>query len=157
MVDVPIFDVISMHDFSKEQIIAILDAAEEIKRAIHSSQEKVAFEKKYHHPIHRLLEQVLVGTPFTENSTRTYHSSRTAVLRAGGQVDGFPSDVLTSLKKGETLADTSDNLSSRSWYIPVTSKFFLSLAIYLIGSSSEKYKNTSLKPLYSIFFCFLIL
>ncbi len=101
-------DIISMHDFSKEQIIAILDAAEEVKRAIHDPEGfGRIFKEKYGRTINNLLEGKLVGTLFLENSTRTFFSTRTAVIRAGGRVDGFPSKVYTSLEKGETWCDTS--------------------------------------------------
>ncbi len=100
-------DIISMRDFDKDEIIAILDAAEDVEKAIHDPSFGSTFRRKYGRDINKLLEDTLVGTLFVENSTRTFHSFRAAVLKTGGNVDGFPSDTYTSLKKGETWADTS--------------------------------------------------
>jgi len=100
-------DIISMRDFTKDEIIAILDAAEDVERAIHDPSYGSTFRRKYGRDINRLLEDILVGTLFVENSTRTYHSFRAAVMHTNGQVDGFPTEAYTSLKKGETWADTA--------------------------------------------------
>ncbi len=101
-------DVISMRDFSKEEILAILDIAEDVKKAIHEeSFNQNAFKEKYGRTVDRLLEGIIVATLFLENSTRTNHSFRAAVMKAGGKFDGFPSQTYTSLQKGETWADTA--------------------------------------------------
>ena len=101
-------DVISMRDFTKEGILEVLDAAEEIKKAIHHPDTHGnTFKEKYGRPIHNLLEGFLIGTLFLENSTRTFYSTRAAVIKAGGRVDGFASKNYTSLEKGETWNDTS--------------------------------------------------
>ena len=100
-------DIISMRDFSKEDILTVLDLTAEVKRAIHDPQydEKV-FRNKHARRIPQLLEELTVATLFLENSTRTNHSFRAAVMKSGGRVDGFSSPDDTSLKKGETWADT---------------------------------------------------
>ncbi len=101
-------DIISMQDFSKEDILAVLDTAEEIKKAIHDPEfNHNYFKSKYGRVVEKLLEGIKVATLFLENSTRTNHSFRAAVIKAGGNFDGFPSDEYTSLKKGETWADTA--------------------------------------------------
>lgn len=103
-------DVISMRDFSKDEIVAILDFAQDIKKAIHGNDAdkfKAKFRAKYGKDWDKLLEGKLVATLFTENSTRTYHSIRAAAMRAGAKVDGFPSDAYTSLQKGETWEATA--------------------------------------------------
>ncbi|MBI4151425.1 aspartate carbamoyltransferase regulatory subunit [Candidatus Woesearchaeota archaeon] len=106
------FDIISMRDFSKEQILTILDVADDVKRAIHDkavhgSTFRRRFKRTYGKPLEKLLEDVTAAVMFVENSTRTHYSLRTAVTRAGGYVDGFSSAEETSLKKGETWADTA--------------------------------------------------
>ncbi len=101
-------DVISMRDFSKEEILCILDTAEEIKRAIHNSQEREKFKEKHGRDLAELLEDKYIVTLFVENSTRTNYSTRAAVLQMGGKVDGFPTEDYTSLGKGETWADTAE-------------------------------------------------
>ncbi|RKP02327.1 hypothetical protein CXG81DRAFT_10883 [Caulochytrium protostelioides] len=64
---------------------------------------------------HRVLSEILRGrvlcTAFFEASTRTSCSFEAAMLRLGGAVVPFRSDV-SSLKKGETFADTVQTLSS---------------------------------------------
>ncbi len=98
------FDIISMNDFSKEQITAVLDTIEEVKQGLHDEQ---LFMKKYGKPVRELLQGIHVANLFLENSTRTNYSFRAAVMMAGGNVDGFPSPEYTSLAKGETWADTA--------------------------------------------------
>lgn len=101
------FDIISMRDFSKEQILTILDVADDVKLAVHDSSYQPTFRQKYGRSIEDLLRDVRVAVMFVENSTRTHYSFRAAVNRAGGHVDGFSSADDTSLKKGETWADTA--------------------------------------------------
>lgn len=101
-------DVISMRDFSKEEIIAILDIADDVKKAIHDDNfNQTIFKEKYGRAVNNLLQGVSVATLFLENSTRTNYSFRAAVMKAGGKFDGFPSQTYTSLQKGETWADTA--------------------------------------------------
>ncbi len=103
-----LLDVISMSDFTKEQIIAVLDAAEEVKKAVHDQEfNQLVFKRKYGKDVHSILSGVKVATLFLENSTRTNFSFRAAAGTASGFVDGFASKAYTSLKKGETWADTA--------------------------------------------------
>ncbi|MBT5740135.1 hypothetical protein HOI26_03470, partial [Candidatus Woesearchaeota archaeon] len=100
-------DVISMQDFSKEQILSILNVATDVKKALHDNEfNEETFISKYGSPVQKILENKKVATLFLENSTRTNFSFRAAVMQAGGNCDGFPSKEYTSLKKGETWADT---------------------------------------------------
>lgn len=81
---------VSIDDFSTEEILAILNLAEE-------------FEKK---PVQNLLEGKVVATLFFEPSTRTRLSFESAVCRLGGKVIGFTDSSNSSVSKGETLNDT---------------------------------------------------
>ncbi|MDP3989913.1 MAG: aspartate carbamoyltransferase regulatory subunit [archaeon] len=99
-------DLISMRDISKEEILNILEVAGDIKRVIHGPTTD-SFSKKYGTEWSKILEGISVATLFLENSTRTNYSFRAAVVKAGGTVDGFPTQDHTSLKKGETWADTA--------------------------------------------------
>ncbi len=96
-----------MRDFSKEQILAILDVADDVKKAIHEPAYKAKFKKKYGNSLETVLRGTKTAVMFLENSTRTHYSFKTAVVTAGGYVDGFSSADDTSLKKGETWADTA--------------------------------------------------
>ncbi len=100
-------DVISMRDFSKEEILFILDTADEVKRAIHDKEyDENQFQKKHNSSVRQLLNDTDIATLFLEKSTRTNYSFRTAATKAGAKVDGFSNPEDTSLAKGETWAET---------------------------------------------------
>ncbi|HLC89213.1 MAG TPA: aspartate carbamoyltransferase regulatory subunit [Candidatus Nanoarchaeia archaeon] len=102
-----VFDIISMRDFTREQILAVLDVADDVKKAIHDPRfNRCEFSQKYGFTVDTLLSGLKVATLFLESSTRTYYSFRAAVNHAGGICDGFPSPAYTSLRKGETWEDT---------------------------------------------------
>jgi aspartate carbamoyltransferase catalytic subunit len=87
-------DIISIKDFSKEEIEYILEYA---KRMIpYANAEKHT----------TVLQQQILATLFFEPSTRTRLSFESAMHRLGGNVIGFADPSGTSLKKGESLADT---------------------------------------------------
>lgn len=81
---------VSINDYSKEEIIRILDLAEE-------------FEKQPHQHI---LDGRVIASLFFEPSTRTRLSFETAIQQLGGNVIGFASAASTSVSKGESLNDT---------------------------------------------------
>jgi len=81
---------ISIRDFSKEEILHILDVADE-------------FEKNREQ---NFLQGKVIACLFFEPSTRTRLSFETAVNRLGARVIGFPDSRNTSVSKGETLEDT---------------------------------------------------
>lgn len=82
-------DIITIKDFSKEDIIYILDQTAKIKTD----------------PQSNLLEGRILGSCFYEPSTRTRLSFESAMHKLGGKVIGFSSSDQTSSKKGETLHD----------------------------------------------------
>lgn len=81
---------ISIGDFSKEEILHILDVAKE-------------FEKNREQ---NFLAGKVIACLFFEPSTRTRLSFEAAVNRLGARVIGFPDSRNTSVSKGETLEDT---------------------------------------------------
>ena len=81
---------VSINDFSKDEIIRILELAEK-------------FEKN---PSQRVLEGKVVASLFFEPSTRTRLSFESAINRLGGRVIGFSEASNTSVSKGESLKDT---------------------------------------------------
>ncbi len=87
---------VSITDYSKEDILRILDLAEQ-------------FEKN---PNTHLLEGKLVATLFFEPSTRTRLSFETAVNRLGGRIIGFSDAATSSSSKGESLKDTIKMVSN---------------------------------------------
>lgn len=81
---------ISIGDFSKDEILHILDGAKE-------------FEKNREQ---NFLAGKVIACLFFEPSTRTRLSFEAAVNRLGARVIGFPDSRNTSVSKGETLEDT---------------------------------------------------
>ena len=88
--------VISIHDFTKEEILHILDVAQ-------------YFEKN---KSQNILQGKVVASLFFEPSTRTRLSFETAANRLGARVIGFSDAGNTSVSKGETLKDTIKMVSN---------------------------------------------
>ncbi len=81
---------VSITDYSKEEILHILDLAEDFER----NQRQ------------RLLDNYVVSSLFFEPSTRTRLSFESAVQYMGGSIIGFASADTSSVRKGESLKDT---------------------------------------------------
>ena len=84
---------ISIDDLSKDDIVYILDKAEEF--------EEVARGKKSN-----ILDGKILANLFFEPSTRTRMSFEVAMKRLGGEVLNMTAQEASSIAKGETLADT---------------------------------------------------
>jgi aspartate carbamoyltransferase catalytic subunit len=87
-------DIISIKDFSKEEIEYILEYAKHM----------IPYAKTEKHTT--VLQHQILATLFFEPSTRTRLSFECAMHRLGGNVIGFADPTATSQKKGESLADT---------------------------------------------------
>lgn len=87
---------ISIQDFTKEEILHILDVAAEFEK--HKSQ--------------TILSDKVIACIFFEPSTRTRLSFETASNRLGARVIGFPDAGNTSVRKGESLKDTIKMVSN---------------------------------------------
>ena len=85
-------DVVSIKDFSKEDLLEVIDKAAEIQKS----------REKYF----GLLQGKILASLFFEPSTRTRLSFEAAMHRLGGNVIGFSEPSNTSLAKGETFEDT---------------------------------------------------
>ena len=83
-------DIISINDFDKEEILYVLEHAR-----------RMAGEAP-----RELLSDYVMAALFFEPSTRTRLSFETAMNRLGGRVVGFAEPGGSSVKKGESLADT---------------------------------------------------
>lgn len=92
--------VISVKDFSREEIDYILDTAEKLEPVAKG-------EKRL-----RLLDGKIIALLFFEPSTRTRLSFEAAVHRLGGQVLHLGSVEASSVMKGENLADTMRVISN---------------------------------------------
>lgn len=87
---------ISIHDYTREDIIATLRLAKE-------------FEAEPNRPIFR---DKVIASIFFEPSTRTRLSFETAANRLGARIIGFPDGGNTSVTKGESLKDTIKMVSN---------------------------------------------
>jgi len=87
-------DVVSIRDFSREQIEYVLKLAEKMVPIARGEERSV------------MLEGHVLGSLFYEPSTRTRLSFDAAMTRLGGRTLGFSEPKGSSVAKGETLADT---------------------------------------------------
>jgi len=83
-------DIISIRDFSREELLHVLDISKEMEALPHP----------------HLLSGSILGTLFFEPSTRTRLSFESAIKRLGGNVIGFADASTTSTAKGESLSDS---------------------------------------------------
>ena len=82
-------DIISMRDFSKAEILQVLEVSERFEDCRSD-----------------MLRSKVLGSLFFEPSTRTRLSFDSAMKRLGGTVIGFADSKGTSAEKGESLVDT---------------------------------------------------
>ena len=85
-------DIISIEDFSQQEINHILDVSKTMEPLAKTGSE--------------MLKGKILATLFYEPSTRTRLSFETAMLKLGGGNIGFAEPDITSVRKGENLADT---------------------------------------------------
>jgi aspartate carbamoyltransferase catalytic subunit len=83
-------DIISINDFSKQELLYILKVAKSMEK----------------NPNPDLLKDKVLATLFFEPSTRTRLSFISAMEQLNGKVMGFTNIETTSVKKGESLWDT---------------------------------------------------
>lgn len=95
-------DIISIHDFSREEIEHVMEVSQKMIPAALGEEKNTS------------LKGSILSTIFFEPSTRTRLSFEAAMTRLGGSVVGFSDPEITSLKKGETLADTIRMVESYS-------------------------------------------
>ncbi len=92
-------DLISIEDFSNEEIEEIFSIADEMDEIIkNKGRSDLCYGK-------------IMATLFFEPSTRTRFSFETAIQRLGGGLISAPDMSVTSTKKGETLSDTIRTVS----------------------------------------------
>ncbi len=89
---------VSITDFSKEEILRIVELAAEFEA----------------NPNQKLLDGQVVSSLFFEPSTRTRLSFETAIQRLGGGLIGFTDSSSSSTTKGESLKDTIKMVSNYS-------------------------------------------
>ena len=136
-------NLVSINDYSKDDILRILDLAAE-------------FEKK---PEPKLLEGKVVATLFYEPSTRTRLSFESAVNKLGGRIVGFTDSSSSSVTKGESLKDTIMTVSNYSDLIVIRhplegSALFASevsgVPVINAGDGANQHPTQTMLDLYSI-------
>lgn len=142
---------ISLSDFSQEQILRLLDLAEETATAIN-------FDGQGQRSPVEPLDSIL-ATLFYEPSTRTRLSFESAMLRLGGQVLGFAEASSSSAAKGETLADTARMISAYADLIVIRHPLagsakvvseFASVPVINAGDGAREHPTQTLTDLFCI-------
>jgi len=135
--------ILSARDFSREEIDFILEIG---KKMINNKYSK-------------LLDNKIMAALFFEPSTRTRLSFESAMLRLGGKVIGFQSRDVSSVKKGESIADTIRTVENYSDVIVMRHPLegvsrmaakFSSIPIINGGSGSAEHPTQALLDLLTI-------
>jgi len=140
-------DVISIKDFQKEDIKFILNEAENLEKVARSEETSEELAGK------------ILGMMFFEPSTRTRLSFETAMKRLGGDCVGFAGSAVSSVSKGETLADTSKMFEAYSDAIVIrhdlegAAKFItdiVDIPVINAGDGAGQHPTQTLLDLYTI-------
>ena len=136
-------DLISITDFTKEEIIRITELAADFEQ----------------NPHQKLLEGKVIASLFFEPSTRTRLSFESAMNRLGARVIGFSDSANTSVSKGETLNDTILTISNYCDMIvmrhslegaPRYASEVAKVPIINAGDGANQHPSQTLLDLYSI-------
>lgn len=134
---------ISIRDFSKEEILHVLETAKEFEQ----------------NPVQDFLTGKVIASLFFEPSTRTRLSFETAINRLGARVIGFSDATNTSVSKGETLKDTIKMVSNYVDMIVMrhplegSSRYaseVASVPVVNAGDGANQHPSQTLLDLYSI-------
>ena len=135
--------IISAKQFNREDIEYILKRGREMIKIKNSN----------------LLQGKILATLFFEPSTRTRLSFESAMYRLGGNVIGFHSSDVTSIKKGESIADTIRTVENYSDCIVIRHSLegaailaakFAKIPIINAGSGSGEHPTQALLDLLTI-------
>ena len=138
-------DIISIKDFSREEIDYVLDAA--------SAMEPTAKSRS------TMLQGKILATLFYEPSTRTRLSFESAMHRLGGTAIGFAEAEIASVKKGENLADTMRVVENYADVIALRHPLegaarlaaeFAEVPVINAGSGAEEHPTQALLDLYTM-------
>ena len=138
-------DVISIEDFSSQEIKYILDISRKMEPLASKGSD--------------ILKGKILATLFFEPSTRTRLSFEAAMLKLGGSNIGFAEVDSASVKKGETLADTIRTVEKYADVIAMRHPLdgaaklaaeFSRVPIINGGSGSEEHPTQALLDLHTI-------
>ncbi len=138
-------DIISIKDFNRKEIDYILKTAEAIEPLAKSGSD--------------MLHGKMLATLFFEPSTRTRLSFEAAMHKLGGSAIGFAKPEISSVKKGENLADTIRVVENYADVIALRHPLegaarlaaeFAQIPIINAGSGAEEHPTQALLDLYTI-------
>lgn len=138
-------DVISIRDFSREEIDYILKIANAMEPLAHKGSD--------------MLKGKILATLFFEPSTRTRLSFEAAMHKLGGSTIGFAEAEIASVRKGENLADTVRTVENYADVIAIRHPLegaarlaaeFAKVPIINGGSGAEEHPTQALLDLYTI-------
>lgn len=138
-------DIISIKDFSREEIDYILKVAKTMEPTAAKGSD--------------MLKGKILATLFFEPSTRTRLSFEAAMHKLGGSTIGFAEAELASVRKGENLADTVRTVESYADVIALRHPLegaarlaaeFAKVPILNGGSGAEEHPTQALLDLYTI-------
>jgi len=138
-------DIISIEDFSREEINYILKSSHAMEPLAAKSSD--------------MLKGKILATLFFEPSTRTRLSFEAAMLKLGGSTIGFAEAEITSVRKGENLADTIRTVENYADIIALRHPLegaaklaaeFSKLPILNAGSGAEEHPTQALMDLYTL-------
>ncbi len=138
-------DIISIKDFSREEIDYILKIAEAMEPLA-----KIGSD---------MLKGKILATLFFEPSTRTRLSFEMAMHKLGGSTIGFANAEVASIKKGENLADTIRTVENYADVIALRHPLegaarlaaeFAEIPIINAGSGAEEHPTQALLDLYTM-------
>ncbi|MEM3798004.1 MAG: aspartate carbamoyltransferase [Candidatus Bathyarchaeia archaeon] len=138
-------DIISIRDFSREEIDYILDTAKTMEPIAQKGSD--------------MLKGKILATLFFEPSTRTRLSFEAAMHKLGGSTIGFAEAEIASVRKGENLADTVRTVENYVDVIAIRHPLegaarlaaeFAKVPIINGGSGAEEHPTQALLDLYTI-------
>ena len=138
-------DIVSIRDFSREEIDYVLRTAEKIEPLMEVSSD--------------LLKGKIMTTLFFEPSTRTRMSFATAMYKLGGNIIGFDEPEISSVMKGESLADIVRVVEKYSDIVVLrhpsegSARFaaeYAEVPVINAGSGAEEHPTQALLDLYTI-------
>jgi len=138
-------DIISIEDFSREEINYILKRSQ--------TMEPLAAKGS------SMLKGKILASLFFEPSTRTRLSFEAAMLKLGGSTIGFADAEIASVRKGENLADTVRTVENYADIIALRHPLegaaklaaeFSKVPILNAGSGAEEHPTQALMDLYTV-------
>jgi len=138
-------DIVSIRDFSREEIDYVLDVTDVVEPMARSGS--------------HMLDGKIMATLFFEPSTRTRLSFESAMYRYGGNCIGFAEPKVASVQKGENLADTVRTVENYADVLVIRHPLegaarlaaeFASVPVINAGTGAEEHPTQAMLDLYTI-------